>query len=136
MTSDAIKESVLVDYLDIQTVDDILDDYLVCTDEESTKLSKEYILDSLWAFDSKFLLSHTNYTGNNFERICKSLTNMCGELCEDANDIITLLLNDNLDKFVDDAISVDGRGHFLSFYDGNEVSHDYCGITYYIYRLN
>jgi hypothetical protein len=34
--------------------------------------------------------------------------------------------------FADEAISADGRGHFLSGYDGNENEQD----GFYIYRTN
>ena len=51
--------------------------------------------------------------------------------CESANDTILALIDD-LDEFVQDAISSDGRGHFLSSYDGEEVETE----NYYIYRIN
>ena len=35
-----------------------------------------------------------------------------------------------IDKFVDDAIDTDGRGHFISSYDGEEVEAE----EYFIYR--
>jgi hypothetical protein len=40
----------------------------------------------------------------------------------------------DMDDFVDDAIGADGRGHFLSHYDGNEVEDRESGL--YIYRTN
>ena len=42
----------------------------------------------------------------------------------------------NMDEMVKDAISEDGRGHYLSSYDGIEDEQDYDGVTYYIYRTN
>jgi hypothetical protein len=41
-----------------------------------------------------------------------------------------------MDEMVKDAISEDGRGHYVSSYDGIEDEQDYDGITYYIYRTN
>jgi len=43
---------------------------------------------------------------------------------------------DDIDSFVDAAISADGRGHFMSSYDGNENEEEVNGTTFYIYRIN
>jgi DNA repair exonuclease SbcCD ATPase subunit len=40
------------------------------------------------------------------------------------------------DEMASDMISEDGRGHYLSSYDGDENEQEYDGITYYIYRVN
>jgi hypothetical protein len=56
---------------------------------------------------------------------------MQGELCESANPIIEALIED-MDHFVSDAISSDGRGHFISRYDGEENEEG----EFYIYRTN
>jgi hypothetical protein len=40
------------------------------------------------------------------------------------------------DKMVSDMVSDDGRGNYLSSYDGDENEQEYDGITYYIYRTN
>jgi hypothetical protein len=39
---------------------------------------------------------------------------------------------DDPDEFIQDAIDSDGRGHFLSYYDGEETEIN----DYYIYRIN
>ena len=41
-----------------------------------------------------------------------------------------------MDEFIEDAISADGRGHFLSSYDSEEVEIDIDDETYFAYRLN
>jgi len=58
--------------------------------------------------------------------------------CESNNDTIYNLIEklDDIDSFVSAAISADGRGHFMSSYDGNENEETVNGITYYIYRIN
>lgn len=43
---------------------------------------------------------------------------------------------DDMDDLVEDAVSQDGRGHFLNHWDGSEEEVDYDGETYYIYRTN
>jgi hypothetical protein len=45
-----------------------------------------------------------------------------------------MLLNSikDIEKFINEAIASDGRGHFISYYDGHE--HEENGL--FIYRLN
>jgi hypothetical protein len=54
---------------------------------------------------------------------------------ESSNDTITDMIDD-MDDFIADAISSDGRGHFISQYDGEESEERYNGELYYIYRIN
>ena len=56
-------------------------------------------------------------------------------MCEGANEPLTAMIKD-FDHFVDDAVSCDGRGHFLAGYDHQENEITFNGITYYIYRRN
>ena len=53
------------------------------------------------------------------------------ELCEDANEIVKAIITD-INEFIEDAISSDGRGHFLNGYDGTEEELN----GFYIYRTN
>ena len=102
-------------------------DYKVLTDDEADEQTKEYIKESVWAFNPSFLASHSKAD----EEVFKCLA----EKCESSNDAVLSLIDD-FDHFVDDAISSDGRGHFLSNYDGNEYEEDINNTTYYIYRTN
>lgn len=99
--------------------------YLVLTDEEADEKAKEYIRDSLWAFNADFLSGITGLPALVF-------TALQNEMYEDANETILQLVGDNFDRLVSDAISSDGRGHFMSSYDGEE--HELG--DYYIYRIN
>ena len=104
-------------------------DYLVLTDDEADERATCEIRGSLWAFKAEFIASHST---NGWSDDCvKSLSKMQGELCESANPIIEALIKD-IDHFIADAISSDGRGHFLSRYDGEENE----GGGFYIYRTN
>jgi hypothetical protein len=105
-------------------------EYLVCTDEEADQEVKENILESLWAFNTDFILSHSKIE-NYSDRTEKAFRKMQEELCESANEIVKTIIED-LDEFVEDAISADGRGYFLAGYDGNENEEG----KYYIYRTN
>jgi len=43
---------------------------------------------------------------------------------------------EDMDSFVQDAISADGRGNFLSSYDGDEQEIKIDGEYFYSYRAN
>lgn len=104
-------------------------EYLVLTDNEADELAAERIKDSLWAFNAEFISSHTKHGFDDAQ--LSAIKEMQGRLCESANSIIEALIVD-LDHFISDAISCDGRGHFISSYDGNENE---VG-EFYIYRTN
>lgn len=102
-------------------------EYLVLTDEEADEKAREYILESVWAFKPEFLAAHAR-EGIDCETIEAIQAN---ERCEDNNKPLTALIAD-LDHFVDDAIRSDGRGHFMSSYDGEENEQG----EFFIYRTN
>jgi len=103
-------------------------EYAIGTDEEADKACAENIKDSLWAFNASFIADHTKagYT----PELEKSISKI-QEQCEDAQAAIQCMI-ENLDEFIEDAISADGRGHFLSGYDGEENEEG----EYFIYRIN
>lgn len=104
------------------------DNYLVRTDEEADEAAKEYIKESVWAFNADFIINHSRLP---YEAI--EMVQAFQQKCEDANETILALIED-FDDFVCDAISAHGRGHFLSSYDGEENEETVNGETYYIYR--
>ncbi|QDP60787.1 MAG: hypothetical protein Unbinned6224contig1001_18 [Prokaryotic dsDNA virus sp.] len=103
------------------------EDWICLTDEEADEMAREYILDSVWAFNSDFLAHHSDSGVQVF--------NILKEACEDANSAILTLIKDT-DYFVEDAINADGRGHFMSSYDGEEYEENIDGEFWYCYRLN
>jgi len=108
-------------------------EYAIGTDEQAQEACKENIKQSLWAFNASFILSHSK-TGYNPE-LEKCIQEMQSKLCEGANSLVEALIED-MDSFIEDAISADGRGHFLSSYDGNENEIDIDNEYFYAYRLN
>lgn len=103
-------------------------DYLIVTDEAADELAERYIRDTIWAFNANFLepyLCDGALTADQIEALR-------GDSCEDINDAFLAMLGDRFDEFVEDAISSDGRGQFISSYDGceNEVG------NYFVYRIN
>jgi len=102
-------------------------DYLVLTDEEADGAVREDIEEMVWAFTPSFLSAHTGVDEEVFEALA--------DRCEDNNDSYMRMIKD-FDAFVEDAVSSDGRGHFLASYDHEENEITFNGITYYIYRRN
>ena len=132
----ALAKTLNVDYSEIkEEAKDIFSvgnqEYLVLTDEEADEKAKENIEDSLWASNACFVIDHMKETPDNWELTEKAIQELQSKLCESANPIIKSMI-ENLEKFVSDAISVDGRGHFLASYDGYEIEES----GYYIYRIN
>jgi hypothetical protein len=110
-------------------------EYKLLTEEEADAAAEEYIKDSLWAFNADFILDHCALENGYTDAHVEALKKMQEALCEDANCLIECMLGANSDTiadFVRDAIQADGRGHFLSQYDGEESSFN----DYYIYRTN
>lgn len=108
-------------------------EFLVLTDDEAEEKAREEIRQSLWAFNPDFILRHTrvyeNTTNYEDEAIIEALKDVQSRICESANELVYALIND-FDEFCEDAIDEDGRGHFLSYYDGKEYESD----SFYIYR--
>ena len=108
-------------------------EYLVLTEDEADWLAAERIKESLWAFNAEFISSHTKH-GLDDDQI-EAFKQMQGKLCENANSIVEALIED-LDHFIEDAIRCDGRGHFISSYDGAEHEVGEKVVEFYIYQTN
>lgn len=110
------------------------EEYMVLTDEEASEAVTENIKESLWAFNSDFIIEECGLDMSGVD----SLQKMQEETCEGSNDFILSLIKKTcgLDHFVEAAANIDGRGHFLSGYDGKENEETVAGITYFIYRTN
>ena len=106
-------------------------EYLVLTDGEADQMSQEYIEDSLWSFNADFILETCGLDSSS--NVSRSLRKMQEDSCEGCNDFIRALVDGTcgIDEFVDQAIIADGRGHFLSSYDGEEGEQD----GYFIYCI-
>lgn len=107
------------------------EEYAIGTDSEADEAAKVAITDSAWAFNASFLSSFTDLP----EEVFTTLQ----DKCEGAKDTFLTLIeraDGGLDGFVSEAVSADGRGHFLSSYDGDENEETINGETFYIYRTN
>jgi len=108
-------------------------EYAVGTDEEANKAVKECIKNSIWAFRAEFIVEYCNLPME-FAEVIKGYQEA---KCESANDALLALVESHggLDSFVEKAVEIDGRGHFLNDYDGAEYEVKVNGKTYYIYIL-
>lgn len=107
------------------------EEYAIGTDEEAQNACKENIKDSAWAFRSSFICEFCNLP----YEIGEALETMQSKKCESANDAILALIQKaggGLEGFAECAISSDGRGHFLSPYDGEENEEN----GFFIYRIS
>jgi hypothetical protein len=106
-------------------------EYAIGTDEEADAAAKCAIEESLWAFNAEFILGECGLDLSGAE----SLRDMQGKACEGAQDFIASLIKRTcgLDSFCEEAVRWDGRGHFLSPYDGEEI--ELLGGKYYAYKI-
>lgn len=123
--------------VDIDTATGLYEDeeYLVLTDAEADEAANKAAFDCLWAFQASFLMDYIKLDKTlmpEYDRgdIEKALSEMQEKLCEGGQALIVALVGDPY-TVVGDAVSLDGRGHFLAQYDGDEQSHG----DYYIYRI-
>lgn len=129
-----VKDLSIVVY-DSNTFEYDGEEYMVLTDAEANAYVAAYIKDSFWAFNTKFILEHSKLEHWN-EKTEHAFKTMQSALCENANEIVLAIIED-VDEFIEDAVEADGRGHFISGYDGEEHEEtDDDGITHYIYRVN
>ena len=106
-------------------------EYLICDDTTADDQTQDSISELLWAFKPEFLASCTGLPIVIFEKLA--------ELSEDSQSAIRALVDVTcgLPHLIKEAVSSDGRGHFLSSYDGNELEYrTKSGRIVYIYRTN
>jgi hypothetical protein len=94
-------------------------EYAYGTENQANEAAREYIRESLWAFRPEFIARYVPESVSE-----KIITAVVESGYEDSNEAIALLIGDKIGTFTDDAIATDGRGHFLSPYDGREISSD------------
>ena len=105
-------------------------DYMVLTDEEADEKAYEEIEEMLWAFNPDFLAKMTGLDVAVFDTLSK--------LYEDSQEAIKAIVEATcgMDDLVHEAIRWDGRGHFLSNYDGREIELEVEWEYYYCYRID
>jgi len=115
-----------------------LESYLILTEEESYEYARTQIMDSLWTFDTEFIVAQSRIEigeDDDEEGIVEALKEAQARLDERANPLIKALLN-NPQEFADAAIAADGRANFLSRHDGKQIEVMCEDGTLFIYRQN
>lgn len=122
------------------------EEYAVGTDEEADTACQDYVEQSVWAFKAEFILSECGLPSE----LTDAIRSFQEAKCESANNALLALVEkccrvdeteyrteaSGIEMFAKAAIRADGRGHFLSGYDGEENEQEVDGETFYIYRLN
>ena len=127
------KEEIEISSYDENVLEADGGEYLVLTDEEADERAKEDILNLVWAFNADFIIEHSSAL--DYDDASKKVISAIANQCESGNEAMKKLIDD-LDEFVEYAISADGRGHFLASYDGDEGEQKVNKTDYYIYRIN
>jgi hypothetical protein len=96
--------------------------YLVYSSAEANKACREYIRKNLWAFRPEWLVRFVPVSQSRefLKAIADSIRAIQQKLSENANETIFAMISKNFATLVREAIASDGRGHFLSSYDGQE----------------
>jgi|694.fasta_scaffold18529_15 hypothetical protein len=102
------------DHYGLSIIDIEGEEWVLGNDTEVDKAVKSYIEETLWAFNKSFLSDQTGLPEEVFSTLQQG--------CESSNDAILSIVEKcgDMDTLVSDAVSSDGRGHFLSPYDGHE----------------
>jgi len=107
----------------------LAEDWLILSDEEADAEAVESVRRDVWAFVPSFLVSYLpeGVTVDVVETLQQAKY-------EDAAPAILAMLGQRFEEFASDAIEADGRGHFLSSWDGCEHEFEHGGRTWYAYR--
>jgi hypothetical protein len=106
-------------------------DYAVGTDEDCDTAAAAYISDSVWAFNADWLCNFLDLP----DELAHAIASWQKRESESANEGLLKLVQrlSSVTDLCDVACREDGRGHFLSPYDGDEIElADNC----YAYRVN
>jgi len=125
-------ECLTYDHYGLKVFSNGAEEYAIGSDEEANEAIKQYMQDSVWSFRPEFIASHTKAGSTN--GMIKAITAL-QESCEDCNEDVKILIED-MEDFISDAVSADGRGMFLSPYDSEEQEIVIDGEYYFAYRLN
>jgi hypothetical protein len=104
-------------------------EYAIATDGEADKAARESMEQSVWAFNAEFILGQCNLP----RELADGLKAWQEKECEGCNDDLLRMVERLAgDSFFEAAICADGRGHFITSYDGEENEQG----EFFIYRMN
>ena len=106
-------------------------EFAVGTSDAADDAVRESIESSVWSFSTEFL--------SNFTDLPEEMFSAVQDQCEGANDAILKcieMVEGGIKAFAELAVSCDGRGHFLSSYDDEELEQYVNGTWFNMYRVN
>lgn len=134
--SDDVSEADFKYHTGYYTVEIGGGEWTVMSDSEADIEANEQVWYRAWAFTPSFLAAHM--TGG--KEVAEATESYRHENCENANESTQALIvaSSGKDHFIEDAIKTDGRGHFLSPYDGEELELEWRGdlAAFFAYRQN
>lgn len=115
-------------------------EYLVVTEQEAADIIAEQVEQELWAFQPKFIIQHTflhegiTFDDDEYRAIVQGLAAIQDRLMEKCNSMLKGLIDVTcgMPFFIEEAVTHQGRGHFLAPYDEHEEQQG----DFYIYRMN
>lgn len=105
-------------------------DYLYLAENDRLEYTKEVIDDTYVYFNNDFLSKETDLPEEVFDALEAKGDN------KTVKKLIEKFCPGGIDGFVEDAVRYDGYGHFISYYDGNEIVIDNKLGLIYLYRQN
>lgn len=115
-------------------------EYLVVTEQEAAEIIAEQIGNELWAFHPKSIIRYTllregiPLDDDDYDAMIQGLAAIQNRLMEKCNPILKGLIDATcgMPFFIEEAVTHQGRGHFLAPYDEHEEQQG----DFYIYRMN
>jgi len=96
-------------------------EYALGTDAAADEAAQAYVADTVWAFNACFILEACDLPRD----LAPAIRSFQEKECESANDALFALVEKcckgGIERFARLAVSADGRGHFLSPHDGDEI---------------
>lgn len=108
--------------------------YAIGTEEQAQKAARTYVAESLWCMRSSFLSDETGLDARIFDAIA-GRSGGGEEFQEDISRIVEGLADNGVEGFTERAIEQDGRGTFISSYDGEEFELRDGESEWYAYRI-
>ena len=116
-------------------------EWIIGSDEQMQAWCSYEIKRSIWSFRPEYLMNFINeeyklepelveYDNQDLMATLELLV----EECEPASPILRAAISENMQDFINSAIRDDGRGHFLSRYNGEERSVKITGDIVYLYK--
>lgn len=133
LTDDEFEDMEIMDAFDdnLTTIAIGEREYRIGTDDQTCDAALQAIDFSLWAFAPEFW---SDYVEAQID--IDYWNRIQGDLCEEFGEILRAMVGERLDEMKQDALRLDGYGHFLATYDGEEHNVQLGRTDLFIFRTN